>query len=90
MVRRDWCDLSKNVGKFVLDKILSGLPRDEMIIAMNEYLSNIGHLMKNNGIPLRDYIVTKQLTRALENYNDDKSLPHVAVAKRLKAAGKSE
>jgi DNA polymerase alpha subunit A len=90
MVRRDWCDLSKNVGKFILDKILSGMARDEMIIALNDHLSNIGNLMKTNGIPLKDYIVTKQLTRALDSYNDDKSLPHVAVARRLKQAGKSE
>ena len=48
MVRRDWCELSKIVSKFVLDKILSGLPRDEMIIALNEKLSSIGHLMKTN------------------------------------------
>jgi DNA polymerase alpha subunit A len=90
MVRRDWCDLSKMVGNFVLEKILSGLPREEMIIALNERLSLIGKQMKDGLLSLKEYIITKQVTRALDSYNDDKSLPHVSVAKRLKAQGKSE
>jgi DNA polymerase alpha subunit A len=59
MVRRDWCELSKTVGNFVLEKILSGLPREEMIITLNERLSQIGKQMKDGLIPLKDYIVTK-------------------------------
>jgi len=44
--------------------------------------------MKNNQIELSEYIVTKQLTRALADYSDIKGQPHVAVAQRMKSHGK--
>ena len=47
MVRRDWCPLSKSVGNFVLDQILSGKNREDVILALNTYLSEIGTKMKN-------------------------------------------
>ena len=82
MVRRDWCPLSKTVGNFVLDQILSGKQREEVVMNLNEYLSEIGEKMKGSKIPLAEYIITKQLTRAIAEYSDIKSLPHVAVAIR--------
>jgi DNA polymerase alpha subunit A len=90
MVRRDWCPLSKSVGNYVLDQILSGKQREEVVMNLNEYLSEIGEKMKTGKTPLSEYIITKQLTRALNEYSDIKSLPHVAIALRLKAQGKSE
>lgn len=41
MVRRDWCNLSKEVGNKVLDEILSGKDRERIIIELNDYFSNI-------------------------------------------------
>ena len=90
MVRRDWCPISKAVGNYVLDQILSGKSREEVVMNLNEYLSDIGEKMKSNQIPLSDYIITKQLTRALSEYSEIKGQPHVAVAHRLKNQGKSE
>mmetsp|Transcript_38559 Transcript_38559/g.28435 ORF Transcript_38559/g.28435 Transcript_38559/m.28435 type:complete len:82 (+) Transcript_38559:4149-4394(+) len=46
--------------------------------------------MKEGQITLQEYIVTKQLTKAVDSYNDIKGLPHVAVAKRLISMGRSE
>ena len=46
--------------------------------------------MKAGKINLSEYIITKQLTRALQDYSDIKGQPHVAVATRLKNQGKSE
>ena len=34
-------------------------------------------------ITLKDFIITKQLSRAPHEYGDSKSLPHVLVAKRM-------
>ena len=48
MVRRDWCPLSKSVGNYVLDQILSGKSREDVILSLNTYLSEIGQKMKNN------------------------------------------
>ena len=47
MVRRDWCPLSKNVGNRVLEEILSGKERENIVIVLNNYLSEIGEKMKS-------------------------------------------
>ena len=88
MVRRDWCPLSKTVGNYVLDLILSGQSRDDIIITLNTYFSDISSKMKNKQISLSEYIITKQLTRGLNEYKSVQPLPHVAVAQRLKDLGK--
>ena len=90
MVRRDWCPLSKNVGNFVLKEILSGKQREDVVMSLNEYLSTVGSDMKTGKTPLAEYIITKQLTRNTSEYSDPKSLPHVQVAIRMKAQGKSD
>lgn len=90
MVRRDWCPLSKDVGNFVLKEILSGKQREEIVIRLNEFLSKTGEDMKSGLTPLSQYIITKQLTRSPSEYSDPKSLPHVQVAIRMKALGKSD
>lgn len=77
MVRRDWCPLSKTVGNYVLKEILSGKQREDVVESLNEYLSDIGQKMKKGEISLKEYIITKQLTRSPSEYSDPKSLPHV-------------
>lgn len=90
MVRRDWCPLSKSVGNYVLKEILSGKQREDVVMSLNDYLSDIGKKMKAGEIALKEYIITKQLTRSPGEYSDPKSLPHVQVALRMKAQGKSD
>lgn len=46
--------------------------------------------MKNNGISLKNYIINKQLTKAISEYKDFSNHPHVQVAQRLKNTGKSD
>jgi hypothetical protein len=41
-------------------------------------------------IPLGKFIITKQLTKKLEEYPDAKNQPHVQVALRRRAAGKTD
>lgn len=60
------------------------------MLALNEFLSDIGNKLKSNDLMVNEYIITKQLTRVPEYYSDHKSLPHVAIALRQKAAGKSD
>ncbi len=85
MVRRDWCDLSKKVGNKVLDEILSGKDREKIIVELNDYFSCMNTNMRNNQLDIIQYIITKQLTKAPTEYSDFKSLPHVAIAMRLKS-----
>jgi len=90
MVRRDWCTLSKEVGTKVLDEILSGKDREKIIVELNDYFSDMSKSMRTNLLEIKQYIITKQLTKAPGEYSDFKSLPHVAIAMRLKQQGKSE
>jgi len=59
MVRRDWCPLSKRIGNFVLQEILSDKQREDIVLSLNEYLSNIGEEMKENRLMINEYIITK-------------------------------
>lgn len=38
IVRRDWCPLSKVVGNFALKEILSGKPKEDVVMAIHEHL----------------------------------------------------
>lgn len=87
MVRRDWCPLSKNVGNFILDLILSGKERDVVTLEMNNYLAEVGRRMKEGEVTVAEYTIVKQLTRAPSEYSDFKALPHVGIAHRMKSNG---
>lgn len=41
IVRRDWCPLSKDVGNFALQEILSGRPREEVVDAIHAHLEDV-------------------------------------------------
>ena len=90
MVRRDWCPLAKQASQFCLDQILSGKPREEVIGAIHEHLSNLGVSIREGNVPLNKFLVTKQLTKRPEDYPDAKNQPHVQVALRRRAAGKRD
>jgi DNA polymerase alpha subunit A len=87
LVRRDWCDLSKEVGKKLLKLVLSGQPKEDIINQIFLLLKEVSEGMDSNTYPIDLYLITKQLTKNIEDYNDIKSQPHVKVAKRLKDNG---
>eukprot|EP00884_Botryococcus_braunii_P011316 jgi/Botrbrau1/20185/Bobra.0173s0083.2 len=88
MVRRDWSGLAKDVGKYVLNKILSGLPSDEVVEAIHQHLRQIRNDLDEGNVPLDRFIITKQLTKRPEDYpaKEARTQPHVVVALRRKAA----
>ena len=88
LVRRDWSPLSKNTGSKILDIILSGKSKDEIIVEIYDELKNVSQAIDNDQIDLKDYAITKQLAKNIDEYNDLKALPHVQVAKRLREQGK--
>jgi len=93
LVRRDWCELSKQVGIYILDIILSGKSKDDMTTQILDFLKDVGErLAKEPGkdADAYDYSVfeiTKQITKNIEDYGDARNLPHVRVAKRLREKG---
>ncbi|XBI20461.1 hypothetical protein VPH35_061752 [Triticum aestivum] len=76
MVRRDWSLLSKEIGDFCLNQILSGGTCDDVVESIH-----------NSLVQLEKYIITKSLTKAPEDYPDAKNQPHVQIALRLKQNG---
>ncbi|KAK3015455.1 hypothetical protein RJ639_006817, partial [Escallonia herrerae] len=87
IVRRDWSVLSKEVGEFCLDQILSEKSCEEVVESIHNELKKVQDDMRNGEIALEKYVITKTLTRPPEAYPDAKSQPHVEVALRLKQSG---
>ena len=88
LVRRDWSPLSKDTGSKILDIILSGKSKDEIIVEIYDELKSVSKAIDDDKIDLKDYAITKQLAKNIDEYSDLKALPHVQVAKRLREQGK--
>jgi len=89
LVRRDWCTLSREAGSAVLDFILSGKPKEEVVSSILAYLSEVADKVGKNEMPLDAFVITKQLTKAPKDYPDGKNQPHVVVAKAMMEQGES-
>jgi DNA polymerase alpha subunit A len=48
IVRRDWSSLSKDIGNYCLDQILSGRSREDVVEAIHSQLRKVGLLMKTS------------------------------------------
>ncbi|KAF6204005.1 hypothetical protein GE061_002344 [Apolygus lucorum] len=88
IVRRDWCQLAGEAGKFVLKQILSNNSSDDKIENIHGYLETIRQDLEEGKVPSSLLAVTKQLTKAPGDYADSKALPHVLVALRMNSTSK--
>ncbi|CAM9853488.1 unnamed protein product, partial [Laminaria digitata] len=93
LVRREWCVLSKDTGKFVLDRILSGEAREAVVASIHDHLETLATSMRAGEVTVPQYVITKGLNKAPHEYPDAKSQPHVQariyVALAMMKAGKS-
>ncbi|EFC50634.1 DNA polymerase alpha catalytic subunit [Naegleria gruberi] len=98
MVRRDWCDLSRNVSQYIIDQILrpnepvdcQTQPTPEEIVAnIHTHLREIADDVRNNRVPLEQYILTTALTKEPEQYTDAINHPHVQVALEMRRNGQA-
>ncbi|TRY69884.1 hypothetical protein DNTS_015347, partial [Danionella cerebrum] len=87
IVRRDWCDLAKECGNYVIGQILSDQNRDAIIENIQKHLIEVGEKVANGVIPLNMYEIHKSLTKEPQDYPDKKSLPHVHVALWINSQG---
>lgn len=78
-MRREWCVLSKDTGKFVLDRILSGEAREAVVTSIHEHLEGLAVSMRRGEVAVPQYVITKGLNKAPHEYPDAKSQPHVQV-----------
>ncbi|XP_027861334.1 DNA polymerase alpha catalytic subunit isoform X1 [Xiphophorus couchianus] len=87
IVRRDWCDLAKECGNYVIGQILSDQSRDVIVENIQKHLVEVGEKVANGNIPLNQYEIHKALTKDPQDYPDKKSLPHVHVALWINSQG---
>uniref|UniRef100_A0A8D8V3S0 DNA polymerase n=1 Tax=Cacopsylla melanoneura TaxID=428564 RepID=A0A8D8V3S0_9HEMI len=88
VVRRDWSQLASEAGKFVISQILdeasyNDYTLDDRLQNIHEHMKKIRIDLDNGAVPLSLLEITKQLTKAPEEYTDRKALAHVQVALRL-------
>ncbi|XP_052195502.1 DNA polymerase alpha catalytic subunit [Diospyros lotus] len=89
MVRRDWSLLSKELGDFCLNQILSGGSCEDVVESIHSALMKVQEDMRNGHVALEKYVITKTLTKLPESYPDARNQPHVEVALRRKRNGYS-
>uniref|UniRef100_A0A663MBK8 DNA polymerase n=1 Tax=Athene cunicularia TaxID=194338 RepID=A0A663MBK8_ATHCN len=87
IVRRDWCDLAKETGNYIIGQILSDQPRDIIVENIQRRLIEIGENVINGQIPVNQFEINKALTKDPQDYPDKKNLPHVHVAMWINSQG---
>ncbi|PVD18466.1 hypothetical protein C0Q70_21015 [Pomacea canaliculata] len=87
IVRRDWCQLAKDTGNFVVKQILSGKTREVVVENIHSKLMSVSEEVRNNQVKMELFQITKQLTKNPEDYPDKKAQSHVQVALRINSKG---
>jgi DNA polymerase alpha subunit A len=81
IVRRDWCQLCREVGSRCLQVILSGMEQHEIVESVHDILRTEAANISAGKVELSKFVVTKQLTKRPEDYPDAKAQAHVQVRK---------
>ncbi len=89
LVRRDWCRISKETGLFVLDCILSGDAKEDVVDAIHSYLESVALKAHEGQIALEKFIISKGISKNPEDYPNIKTQPHLQVAIAMKKEGKA-
>jgi DNA polymerase alpha subunit A len=58
-VRRDWCSLSKDVSKYILNQLFSGSSREDVVENVHNYLTNVGIDVKKGIVKQDKFIIYK-------------------------------
>ncbi|XP_076661417.1 DNA polymerase alpha catalytic subunit [Halictus rubicundus] len=86
IVRRDWCQLACDVGKKILDQLLSDQSNENRLEQIFLMLQNVAKNVRENQVSLSSLVITKQLSKNPNDYPDKKQA-HVQVALRLNKEG---
>ncbi|PFH61789.1 hypothetical protein XA68_16217 [Ophiocordyceps unilateralis] len=89
MRRREYCALSKDISKHLLDEILSGDETEVAVGRIHAHLRHVASEMRQQKIPPAKYIIFTQLGKAPGEYPNGDSMPQVQVALREMARGKT-
>jgi len=80
-VRRDWCNLAKEVQRKVLEFVL----KEKSVERAKEYVKKVVNDLRNRKVSLKDLIIYEELTKPIEEYK--LISPHVMAAKKMKQRG---
>ncbi|XP_049851334.1 DNA polymerase alpha catalytic subunit-like [Schistocerca gregaria] len=89
LVRRDWCELASDLGRAVLDQILSDKRKEDVVDGIHSLLIEKAAQVHSGLVPLQKYVIIKALNKRLEDYPSNNVQPHVKVAFDLQREGKS-
>lgn len=89
MKRREFCALSKEVSKRLLDEILSGDDKEAAITRIHDYLRDISAKMREGTIPPQKYTIFTKLGKHPKEYPNSDNNPQVQVALREISRGKT-
>ncbi|CAF4797574.1 unnamed protein product [Rotaria sp. Silwood2] len=59
IVRRDWCQLARSIGEFVVSVILSGQSRDDVLDKIHNRLRDLGDEMRTGKIDIEQYEINR-------------------------------
>ncbi|CRG98603.1 DNA polymerase alpha, putative [Plasmodium relictum] len=92
-IKRDFSKISKLIGNEVLKIIFSNKETDvknsslplenDLSEQIHEYLRNVNQRIENDEFDLDYYVITKKLTKNVNEYQEKNSLGHVLVAERM-------
>lgn len=88
MRRREYCQLSKDISTFVLNKILSDSDPEQTLNEVYDYLEEMRLKIQNQEVEVSKYRINTKLSKDPNKYPNAKSMPQVQVALRLKKDGK--
>ena len=88
LVRRDWCVLSKETGRYVIEQILSGDGADTVVARIHSRLEALAAQVRAGELAPEQYVITKGLNKSPHDYPDAKAQPHLQVALAMMARGK--
>lgn len=88
MRRREYCQLSKDISTYVLEKILSDADPEQSLNEVYSYLEHMAQKIKTNDIPVDRFRINTRLSKDPMNYPNGKLMPPVQVALKLREKGK--
>ncbi|XP_012281139.1 DNA polymerase alpha catalytic subunit [Orussus abietinus] len=86
IVRRDWCQLACETGRNILDQLLSDQSTETRLENIFEILQTVAKNVREEKVPLKSLLITKQLSKNPNDYPDKKQA-HVNVALRSNKEG---
>ncbi|KAL7712946.1 DNA polymerase [Entamoeba marina] len=78
VVRREWCPLSKEVGYYVINLVLSDPGLESLEKTLRDYFTKLATNLRSGAIAYDQLVITKGLSKDLKSYTQ--KIEHVAAA----------